>query len=118
VHNSEPCDNVPGKKGGVGPNNTGKKFEVDNGIDSRKGKETYEGASGKNRRVNNSNDLEILETKANNSYTQHLSTQIKDGYQRALDTNRIYRLKLSRPDKITQPLKELADKSKGRFIIE
>ncbi len=99
-------------------NSVGKTFEEANGIGSRAGKETYQGASGKWRRADNSNDFELLEVKANNSYTQHLSTQIKDGYQRALDTGRNYRLKLSRPDRITKPLKDLAEKSKGRFIIE
>jgi hypothetical protein len=118
VHNSGPCDVVPGQKGGVGPNNTGKKFEADNGIEGRSGRETYRGQSGKDRIVDKSDDFEILETKANNSYVQHLSTQIKDAYQRALDTGRNFRLKLARPDKITKPLKELAEKSNGRFIIE
>jgi len=118
VHNSQRCDVVPGKKGGVGPNNVGKKFEVDNGIEGRAGRETYTGQSGKNRIVDKSDDFEILETKANNSYVQHLSTQIKDAYQRALDTGRNFRLKLARPDKITKPLKEMAEKSYGRFVIE
>ncbi len=46
--------------------------------------------------------------KENDSYVQHYSTQIKDGYQRALNTGRKYILKLTRPNKITGPLKEAA----------
>ena len=118
VHNNGDCDVTPGKKGGSGPNKVGKKFENDNGIEGNGGRESYRGTSGKNRIVDKSDDFEILETKANNSYTQHLSSQIKDGYARALETGRTYRLKLSRPEKITKPLKEAAENSNGKFIIE
>lgn len=118
MHNIGPCDFTPGKKGGKGPNEVGKKFENDNGIEGNGGRERYRGASGKNRIVDKSDDFEILETKANNGYTQHLSSQIKDAYARASETGRIYRLKLSRPEKITKPLKEAAKNSNGKFIIE
>lgn len=115
VHNNGPC---PVKyKGGGAPNKIGTNFEKENGIVGKADRETYVGASNKSRIVDYSDDVEILETKANNSYVQHFSTQIKDGYQHALNTGRRYRLKLSRPDKITKPLKEAAAKSNGRFVI-
>ncbi|MBO9563695.1 MAG: hypothetical protein J7621_13015 [Niastella sp.] len=105
-------------KGGAESNKKGKEWEEQNGVTSRKNKETYVGESGKNRRVDDSNEKEVKEMKKNESYVQHLSGQIKDGIEYAIRTGRDYVLKLARPDKITKPLKEKAEKSGGRFRIE
>lgn len=105
-------------KGGKGPNIKGDGWEAANKAGKKAGRERYEGpVSGLDRIADKSTKRTLSEMKANDSYVQHYSTQIKDGVQHALNTGRKYILKLTRPNKITKPLKEAAANSKGRFII-
>ena len=112
---SKAADKVAATKGGKAPNEKGKSLEEAGGADKGADKERYIGQSGKPRIADKSDAQAVTEFKANDSYIQYFSTQIKDGIAHAYKTGREYILKLSRPDAITKPLREAREEGKLRI---